>query len=426
MNEYTRTSKRNLNMLVVGQIVTLFGSALLRFVLSLYVLDLTGRSDIFAILYAISSIPLLLSPVGGAIADRVNRRNMMVFIDFTNGIIVLGFIIMMLVSNLSVFVIGIVMVLLGLTSAMESPTVMACVPSITPEEKLEQVNGIISGIGALAQIIAPILGGILYGMFGLMPLIIASCVSFFLASLMEMFIQIPFVKRVQEKHIIPTMIEDMKEGFAYTVKQPLIFKCVILAAILNLFLSPYFIVGIPIILRVTMKSSDMLYGIGMGITELGMVLGAMAIGLFAKKMHIKVMHRWLIAIAILIIPSAIALLPSFLGLGYYPSFILFFLFVTPILMMVTMISVFVITHVQRETPNELLGKVMAIIMAVAQCVAPIGQIIYGFLFERFSMTAYIPTIILSVITLVIGLMTKWILRNEEDNHENNGVSQKSC
>jgi MFS family permease len=400
-------------LLVAGQIVTLFGSALLRFVLSLYVLDITGRADIFAAIYAISAVPLLLTPIGGAIADRADRRRMMAAIDFANGVIVLGFIILISGGEPSVFAIGAVMVLLGLASAMESPTVQACVPQIAPPEKLEQANGLIQGTGSLAQIAAPILGGILYGMFSLKTLVVCSCAAFFSASFMEIFIKLPFVKRAQEKHIVPTIIDDLKEGFAYTVKQPPVRKCIILAAVLNFVLTPYFIVGIPIILRVAMKSTDRFYGIGMAITEFGMILGALAIGAVAQKMKMKTLHRWLSGIGLLLIGAAASLLPRTLGLGYYPAFIAFFLFVLPVLMAITMISIYFISNLQKKTPDALLGKVMAIIMSVSQCAAPVGQIAYGFLFEKFSAAVYIPTFALSLATLLIAVISKAMLKNEE-------------
>ncbi|MDR0639360.1 MAG: MFS transporter [Spirochaetaceae bacterium] len=409
----TTSFGKNFILLIIGQIVTLFGSALLRFVLSLYVLDITGRADVFAALYALSAIPILLTPVGGAIADRVNRCKMMVAIDFTNGLIVLGFILLTANGKPSVFAIGAVMVLLGITSAMESPTVQACVPQTVPEEKLEQANGIIQGTGSLAQIIAPVLGGILYGIFSLRGLIVCSCAAFFLASFMEVFIRILFVKRVQEKHIVPTIIADLKEGFAYTVQQPLIRSCMILAAALNLVLAPYFIVGIPIVLRMTMKSTGALYGTGMAIIEAGMILGALAVGLFAKKMRMRTLHRWIAGAAFLLTGTAVSLLPQVLALGYYPAFAVFFLFVLPAVMAITMISIYVITHVQKNTPDALLGKVMAIITAAAQCAAPAGQIVCGFLFKKFSAAVYIPTIALGMVTLLIAAAGKIMLRNGE-------------
>ncbi|MDR0851122.1 MAG: MFS transporter, partial [Clostridiales Family XIII bacterium] len=148
------------------------------------------------------------------------------------------------------------------------------------------------------------------------------------------------------------------------IQKPLIRKCVFLAAALNLLLSPYFIVGIPVILRITMNSPDTLYGIGMGIVEVGTILGALSIGLFAKRMQMNTLYRWIAWIAVLLIPVAILLSPIAEGLGFYSVLVLFFLFIIPMVMVTIIVSIFVITHVQRETPNALLGKVMAIIMMV--------------------------------------------------------------
>ena len=73
-------SPKNFNLMVLGQIISILGSALLRFALSLYVLDTTGSESLFATMFAISNIPLLLAPLGGAIADRFNRRSLMVIL----------------------------------------------------------------------------------------------------------------------------------------------------------------------------------------------------------------------------------------------------------------------------------------------------------------------------------------------------------
>ena len=97
-----------------------------------------------------------------------------------------------------------------------------------------------------------------------------------------MFITIPFIKRVQESHIIPTIVKDMKEGFIYVLKQPFILKSMLLAALLNLILTPLFVVGAPIIIRVTMESSHTLYGIGMGLIDFATIIGALSIG-FCEK-----------------------------------------------------------------------------------------------------------------------------------------------
>ena len=62
---------KNFNILVLGQIISLFGSSIQRFALSLYLLDLTGSASVFATILAISMIPVvLISPIAGMLADR--------------------------------------------------------------------------------------------------------------------------------------------------------------------------------------------------------------------------------------------------------------------------------------------------------------------------------------------------------------------
>lgn len=409
---------KDFNLMVIGQIISILGSALLRFALSLYVLDITGRADLFAVLFAISSVPILLAPLGGAVADRFNRRNLMVIFDFTSSIIVFTFFVMLTIGNSSVLLIGVVMVLLSLVSAMYAPAVMASIPVLVEEEKLEQANGIVNGIQALSNVAAPVLGGILYGLIGLKVLVVVSGVFFFISAILEMFIHIPFMQREQDGHIIPTLVNDLKEGFSYVVKQSFIFKCMILAALLNLILTPLFVVGVPIILRVTMQSSDTLYGVGMGLIDFATILGALSMGYFAKKMGISNLYSWIFITALLIVPMAIAVTPLLLNIGYYPSYILFVLSALLIAMIMTIISIYVITLVQKETPNEHLGKVMAIIIAVSQCMAPIGQIIYGLLFEAFSVKVYIPILMICIAMIVMAIATKRILRFEKNEAAN--------
>ncbi|HFF3190794.1 MULTISPECIES: MFS transporter [Bacillus] len=407
-----KPSMKDFYLMVSGQIITILGSTLLRFALSLYVLDLTGRADIFAGLYAITSIPFLLAPLGGAIADRFNRRNLMVIFDFINTAIVLSFIVLLFTGSVSILLIGTIMFLLAIVNAMYAPVVMASIPQLVPEKKLEQANGIVNGVQALSNIVAPVLGGILYGIIGLKMLVIISCLAFFLSAILEMFITIPFIKRVQESHIIPTIVKDMKGGFIYVLKQSFILKSMLLAALLNLILTPLFVVGAPIIIRVTMESSHTLYGIGMGLIDFATIIGALSIGFFAKKLQMQTLYYWMILIALLVIPMALSVTPVILNLGYYPPFILFILSFILIAMIMTIVSIYVITVVQKKTPNENLGKVMAIITAVSQCMAPIGQVVYGFMFEEFSMKIYLPILVISFIMLLIAVVTKKILSNE--------------
>ncbi len=407
-------SPKNFKLMVLGQVVSILGSALLRFAISLYVLDTTGSESLFATMFAISNIPLLLAPLGGAIADRFNRRSLMVIFDFTSSAIVLSLILLMNAGSISVFMAGVTMVLLSIVSALYTPAVTASIPLLVEQQKLEGANGLVQAVQSLSAVAAPVLGGILYGVMGFRAVVTVSCISFFLSAVMEIFIKIPFEKRQWDGRIIPTITRDLKEGFVYVVKQKFIRKVGIIAVLLNLILIPYFLVGAPIVLRVTMRSGDTLYGIGMGFINFATILGALSIGFFAEKMKLKTLHRWIFACALMMILMAVSLMPLILGRGYYPSFILFMLGAVPIAASMTIISIYIVTKVQKITPNENLGKVMAIMTAVAQCAAPLGQILYGVIFEKWSAQIFIPTFFVGIVTLFLGILTRLLLKSEKE------------
>ena len=388
MKRETKAYDKNFILVAIGQIISTFGASLLRFALSLYILDITGRADVFATVYAISNIPRIIMPLGGAIADRLNKRNLMVIYDFSSSFIII--------------------------STMYTPTVTSSIPLLVAKSKIESANGIVTGIQAISDIIAPIIGGILFKFIGVDVLIIFSCTAFFLSAVMETFIKIPFTRRKQDKNIVNTIIKDMKVGFKYVVKEPFILKAMILAGVLNFILSPFLSVGVPIILREIMQSSDTMYGIGLGLVSFSTILGALTIGIFTKFFRMNTLYRWLIAIALLFIPIAIAVMPDILKLGYYPGFIVFMLGMIPASAILMLLDIFVISKVQKKTNNENLGKVMAIIMAVSQCVAPLGQVIYGVVFETFRTRIYQPILLISIILFVVAAITQHNLKNEDD------------
>lgn len=407
-------SPKNFRLMVLGQIISILGSALLRFALSLYVLDTTGSESLFATMFAISNIPLLLAPLGGAIADRFNRRNLMVIFDFTSSVIGLSFIFLIDTGKISVFLTGGTMVLLSIVSALYTPAVTASIPLLVESRKLEGANGIVQAVQALSAVAAPVLGGILYGTMGLGIVVAVSSLSFFLSAVMEIFIRIPYEKRQWSGRIAATIAGDMKEGFSYVVKQGFIRRIGLIACLINLLLTPYFVVGAPIVLRVTMHSSDTLYGIGMGLINFATILGALSIGFFAKKMRLKTLHRWLLGCALLMLLMAVSLMPFMLGTGYAASFVLFMMGAVPIAAIMTIISIYIITKVQKITPNENLGKVMAILTAAAQCAAPLGQVLYGVIFEKWSARVFIPTFFVCIATLLLGGLTWGLLGPERE------------
>ena len=82
MKKYT-VFTRDFTWMIIGQIISLFGNSIVRFALSLQVLEMTGSAASFAMITGASMVlTILLSPLGGLIADRMSKRDIMAGLDF--------------------------------------------------------------------------------------------------------------------------------------------------------------------------------------------------------------------------------------------------------------------------------------------------------------------------------------------------------
>jgi MFS family permease len=182
-------------LVAIGQIISLFGNQILRYALPLYLLNQTGSSVLFGTILACSFIPMiLLFPIGGIIADRVNKRNIMVILDFGTAILI--FLFCLLVGKIDVVpLMTITMIILYGIQGAYQPAVKASVPVLVDTENIMQANSVVDLISSLAGMVGPVVGGILFSIVGLAPILYVSIGCFFVSAVMEMFIHIPFEKR---------------------------------------------------------------------------------------------------------------------------------------------------------------------------------------------------------------------------------------
>ena len=406
---------RDFNLVLIGQIISLFGASILKFSLSLYILDITGSAVIFGSILAISSIPILIfSPIGGAIADRFNKRNLMVIFDFTSCFIITLLALALFMDKGSVIIVGIIMTALSVISTMYQPVVQASIPILTDEKQLFRANGLVSSVSALTSFLGPIVGALLYGALGINSIVIMSAVSFFFSAVMEIFIHIPFEKTKYQFNIIKTIASDMKEGFLYIIKNDsFIVKAMSMAAILNLFVTPLVIVGLPYIIKIFLGLSSQHYGFTQGALGIGMILGAISIGSVSKKLQVKTIYKLVFILAICLLPISFVT-TTFFNIPVFVSYSVITISAIIIMFFVTILNIYVLTAVQKKTPNALLGKVMAILIAVSNCAAPIGQALFGALFEMPNQYIFIVVFGVALISFITAIITKKITRNESE------------
>ena len=118
---------RDMIILVLGQVISLFGNAIVRFALPLYLLRETNSPSLFGVVTACSFLPMVVfSFLGGGIADRVNKRNIMVALDFATSLLMVGLALALEVLPLVPLLIGVLMLLYGISGAYQ-PSVQAAV-----------------------------------------------------------------------------------------------------------------------------------------------------------------------------------------------------------------------------------------------------------------------------------------------------------
>lgn len=391
--------KKDFTLVVVGQIISLFGNAILRFALPLYLLRTTGSAALFGIVTASAFLPMIvLSFMGGILADRVNKRNIMVGLDFLTALIV-GVLMVVLgkVAIVPLFIV-VLMLLYGISGTYQ-PAVQASIPALVKEESIMTASAIINQISALAGFLGPIIGGLLYGFFGIMPILAISVGCFFASAVMEIFIRMPHTKRNDGLSMGAIIKGDLHDSFTYIKKEkPILMKIIIYLALFNLVLSAMMIVGLPILVVDTLQMSDQLLGITQGVLALGGLTGGILTAIFSKKLKLSNAHVLLLLASI---GTGLAGIPMIIGMSNMISYVVLTAICFVIMALATMFSVQMMATIQIETPQELVGKVIALMVSVAMCAQPIGQAVYGVVFEELA--SYTGWILVAVAVIAVGL-----------------------
>lgn len=406
----SRLFQRDFTIMILGQIISLFGNAILRFSLSLYVLEVTGSAAVFGTILAVSMIPtVLLSPFGGVLADRLPKQKIMTILDFvTAGLIVFYDAFYGSAENLAA--VTIFMILLTLIQAFYQPSVQASIPLLASQEQLMAVNGIVMQVQALAGLLGPILAGMLYGIGGVKPILAASAVCFFLSAVMELFLRIPHEKREADGSPVRMALLDLKGAVTYLIREnTCLFKLLIVVAGINLFLSALFIIGLPYLVKIYLGMSAQAYGFAEAAMGMGSILGGLVSGLAGKKIPFKHSHYFLLGTPLLLIPVILILLFQ------APGKMIYAVLLTSVMIGMGFAALFTIaaqTFIQKSTPVHMLGKVGAFVSTICVCALPVGQAMYGGLFELFFGSPWVVVLVGTVISMMLAYVAKRTLRTQ--------------
>lgn len=401
---------KNFTIVVTGQIISLFGNAIQRFCMSLYILDLTGSAAIFSRILAISTIPyILFAPIAGLLADTVNRKKIMVYLDFFSAGLMAIYSIILISGRDNIIIVGSIMFMLSTIYTLYSPSVTACIPQIVEKDKLATANGIIQQVSAIVNLVGPIVAGLLYSFIEIKTIVIINAISFFISAIIELFLEIPDLQLKEKiKKTILQSFKEMKKSFIYLKeKKKIVLGIIVSYGLTNIFVVPILSVVSPYFIKIKLNMPSVIYGFVEAIFVIGMILGGLLITFRPKMFKMKDMHKTMypmvVAIVIIGISTHLTRTNKFVVLGFYSIGGL------GIMLSLALSNIISLTYIQQEIKEDMLGMVSAFSTAIATASIAPGQLIYG---QLIDINLSIYNILLLTLILSIGVVwfIKWNVR----------------
>lgn len=174
------------------------------------------------------------------------------------------------------------------------------------------------------------------------------------------------------------------------------------------------IVGTPILITQVLGMSDTMYGFTQGALALGGLCGGILTAAIAEKLKLKNSY-----ILLLVCAASVAFMgiPLMLNVPTIISYWIITLMSFTAMGASTLFVVQIYTMVQTQTPPQLVGKIMAALISIAMCGQPIGQAIYGILFDMFKSQTWIVLIVAAIASFLITLYSKKLFCQLDDSNE---------
>lgn len=390
---------RDFTLLALGQAFSLVGNYALKIALSMYVLELTGSAAVFAGMLALAMVPtILLSPFGGMLADRCDRRKLMAAMDAVSGAAVLLSVpaVRYLGGTLPA---GALLIVLSVLGAFESPTVQACVPQLLSGDNILRGNSVVNQIQALAGLVTPFLGSLMYAALGLETVLLAAGLCFWVTAVLECFIRLGPPPERESSGLAAAVREDFRDSLRFLRRdEPAVLRLLLLAACASFFAAGTAVVGFPHLVRNVLGLSAERYGAAESAMGAAAVLGALAAGL--AGMRLKKRELLIACFGLSLLLAGLAFLLPINALARYLALTAAFCAGQ---LVCTMFSVLALSEIQQRTPEGLTGKVMALTITFSMCAQPLGQVAYGALFDWAGTAAQLVLLPTGTAVYVLGL-----------------------
>lgn len=354
----------------IGELISGIGSGMTTFALSVYVYQATGSVSLVSVIAVASFLPaILLSPLGGVLADRYDRRRLMIIGDLFSG---LG--LLYVLWNIHTGTESVLPVIVGVTFnavfvALLEPSFKATVTDLLTKDEYAKASGMVQIAGNARYLISPALAGILLAVSDIRLILLLDICTFFITVTTVALVRKSIGKPVPKEK--KSTLTEMKEGFAVIKQMKGILSLIALMAAVCFWVGFLQTLVSPMVLAV---SDAKTVGILESFCAVGMLVGSVLIGIFGiKGSYVRTLSQAGMAASVFIALSGVSVSVSFIVTG--AGIFLFFL-VLPF--MNTSADVLVRSNVASEVQ----GRVWGIISLLSQAGTAIAYVFSGVLADH--------------------------------------------
>ncbi|MGH0555232.1 MFS transporter [Bacillus pretiosus] len=395
-NKKRNQELRNICLYSIAKTVSIFGTSMYSFALGLYVLQITGSALNFAITLILGTIPMIvMNPFAGVIADKVNKKKLVVCMDLLSGCLLIAVYIVSSYYGLNLFIIYTTTFLMTVFTTFFGIGLEAAKPNIVSKERLMSINSISKIIDSVSLILGPMLGGIVFSVFDIKTFIIINGISFILSGIALLFIHFKlFECNINEENAKRRVnfIKDIKEGFSYLLEKESLKNTFHILISFNFFLGFAVTVPLPYIINTVLNLTSEEFGIIQGTFPVGMIIGAIVVKKITDRFTYSYLLKKLSSMlsVIMIILGIPVLFKSFEvnDLVFVITYCVVMIFLGFI---IALIDIPLIYFMQNEIPDEYRGRVLSIGLSIGKMMLPIAMALSGLLLN------YIPAYTIPIV-----------------------------
>lgn len=351
----------------IGQSISLTGSWMQGVAQRWLVYELTGSEALLGIVNALTSLPVaLLAPFSGAVADRFEKRSILIGVQITAASIAALLWLLTSTKWVAVWHIAVLALGLGVVRAFDVPTRQSFWIELVGKEDLMSAITLNSAVVNLSRILGPSFAGVIIAKFGTATCFLLNALSF----LPPLFVllQMPSISTPTRQN--EPLLASLREGSSYLLANKTVLKLLLLIGVWSLFVGQFDVL-LPVLADKTFGVREKGYGFLVASIGLGAVLGAV----FAATLETKRRRGLQVMLG-----SSIAVL-GLIMTSFVKSFTLALLSLSLVGFGMVMQNATSNTLVQTLTPDELRGRVMGVYSLVSTGLAPLGSLFYGFFGE---------------------------------------------